>query len=148
VLNEKLLGETILRMENPESTSTGWSFSDKLAFALFCLAAIPAIVLYWVDRTPAAAGISVALIAMLVIYPILHLVQKSKLRIIALIFAALLIAGFGWKIWPVKPTVNTGSESAVPPQQSATQQTNTHWLSNGGRHRKHFHSWDPSNTTE
>jgi hypothetical protein len=112
-------------MEDPETTSSSWSGSDKLAFALFCLATITGIVLYWVDKTPVAAGISIAVIAALVVYPIWHFVQKSERRIIVFIFAALLIVFFGWKIWPVKPTVNTGSESVVPPQQSATQQQTT-----------------------
>lgn len=88
-----------------EAASMGWSGSDKLAIALFCLAAVMAIVLYWIDKTSTTAGISIAIIALFMIYPILHFVHKPRFRIISFGLVAILIAGFGWKIWPVRATV-------------------------------------------
>jgi hypothetical protein len=113
------------RPQKAEVATRGWSFSDRLAFALFCLASVLAIVLYWIDKTPTAAGASIALIGMLVIYPLLHFVQKLLLRIIVFVFIALLIAGFGMKIWPSKINPNEApqqtSSPRPKPQQAAPQ---------------------------
>lgn len=111
-------------MDNPEIPS-GWSLSDKLAIALFCLAAVMAIVLFWIDKTPITAGISLALIALLIIYPILHFIRKYTLRVVAFIAIAILITGFGWKIWPKKTAKAEASHAEVnpnPAQQTAPQE--------------------------
>jgi len=83
----------------------GWSLSDKLAVALACLAAVTALILFWIDKTPLTAGISIACIAVLMIYPIIHFVRSRALRIVTFIVAALLVGVFGYKVWPFSSNV-------------------------------------------
>jgi hypothetical protein len=83
----------------------GWSLSDKLAVALACLAAVTALILFWIDKTPLTAGISIACIAVLMIYPIIHFVRSRALRIVTFIVAALLVGVFGYKVWPLSSNV-------------------------------------------
>jgi hypothetical protein len=92
----------------------GWSYSDKLAVALACLAGVMALVLFWVDKTPWAAGISVAVIAGLIVYPVIHFVRSPSSRVVVFIVAFLLIFFFGWKIWPQKKSAATGVSSQIP----------------------------------
>jgi hypothetical protein len=87
-----------------------WSWSDKLAIALACLAAIMALILLWMDKTPVWAAVTVAAMAALIVYPVIHFFPSWKARIPALIVLWALIGLFGWRIWP--------RQRATPPSPS------------------------------
>jgi len=53
-----------------------WSFSDKLAVALACLAGLMTLILFWTDRTPVAAEITIGAMVLLMAYPVLHFVHS------------------------------------------------------------------------
>jgi len=77
-----------------------WTPSDRLAIALACLAAVMALALLWMDKTPIWAGVTVACMCVLIVYPVIHFVPSCRLRIPTLLVVWLLIGLFGWKIWP------------------------------------------------
>ena len=83
-----------------EPRKSSWSSSDKLAFALFCLAIVVAIILLWIDKSPAAAIISVVAVAGFLVYPILHFFHSTKGRTLGSVVALALLALFFWEIWP------------------------------------------------
>lgn len=91
------------------------SFSDKLAVALACLASAMALILFWMDKTPLAAGLSIACIAGLSVYPILHFFPSGTARIPMFIIATLLVVIFGWKIWPRKQLAAKATTAASAP---------------------------------
>ena len=97
-----------------------WSNSDRLAVALACLAGVMALVLFWIDKTPIAAAISLAVIAGLLVFPIFHFTHAPAVRVAMFIAAAILIGFFGWSIWPKKAAVTV--ETAKPAQQQAQTQ--------------------------
>jgi len=80
----------------------------------------------WTEKTPIWAGGTVCMMALLVIYPVHHLVRPWKLKIPALIALWGLIALFGWKIWPRQVTAVPQSvvrnEPAQPGANSQPQQ--------------------------
>ena len=82
------------------STSERWTGSDRLAIALACLAGVMAMILFWMTKTSLTAGISILVIAMLLVFPIIHFVRTNHWRIIVFIVAAMLFGLFGWYIWP------------------------------------------------
>jgi hypothetical protein len=98
-----------------ESKGSRWSWSDRLAIALACLAGILALILLWMDKTPVWAAATIALMAALVVYAVIHFVPSWKARIPALLVAWLLIGVFGWRIWPHNETTSgkTGEVSLV-----------------------------------
>lgn len=61
-----------------------------------------ALVLFWIDKTPTAAGVTIVVIAALLIYPVIHFFPSKASRIVALTVAWGLIGVFGWRIWPKK----------------------------------------------
>jgi hypothetical protein len=95
----------------PESR---WSWGDRLAMALACLAAIMALILFWIDKTPLAAGITIVAMIVLVIYPVLHFVSSKRARSFVFLVCIALIALFGWKVWP-KESLKVGA-TVQPPQ--------------------------------
>src|SRR5277367_3169028 len=107
--------ETIADME--DSTSH-WGLSDKLAIALACLSVAVALILFWMDRTPLSAGISILSIAALMVYPIIHFAPSGKARIVALIVMFGVVGVFGWKIWPKPTPVVVAAKPANPDSQS------------------------------
>ncbi len=78
----------------------GWGYSDSVALALFCLSCVLALVLFWAEKTPVWAGITIGALAILLVYPIWHVCSTWIQRTLALVAACALIAFFGWKIWP------------------------------------------------
>jgi hypothetical protein len=106
-----------------------WSFSDRLALVLFCLACVMALVLVWMEKTPIWADVTIGGMALLMVYPVLHVYRAWVKRIPALIVVWAFIALFGWNIWP-RPAVPTPqpvvkNESASP-QPSITVPTPQH----------------------
>ncbi len=95
-------------MENKQ-----WTWSDKLAIALFCLAAIMALILLWMNKTPLWAAITIAAMVLLIVYPVHHFLPGWKVRIPGLFVAWALIGCFGWKIWP-KSTVEVKASLPQP----------------------------------
>jgi hypothetical protein len=81
-----------------------WTWSDRLAIALACLAGILALILLWMEKTPIWAGVTIALMGALVVYPVIHFAPSWKARVPALIVAWGLIGVFGWRIWPQQHT--------------------------------------------
>jgi hypothetical protein len=106
-----------------EPRKESWSFSDRLALVLFCLACVIALVLAWMEKTPIWAGATIGGMALLIAYPVLHVYRTWVKRIPALIAVWALIALFGWKIWPrpvaPKPQPVVRNEPASP-QPTAT----------------------------
>ena len=102
-----------------------WSWSDKLAIALACLAAAMSLVLLWMEKTPTWAAVTIGCISALIVYPVLHFVHSSKARVPILVVAWALIGMFGWRIWPrpITPPVVVN----VPPtyQQPTIDQSAT-----------------------
>jgi hypothetical protein len=93
-----------------------WSFSDKLAVALACLAGVMALMLFWMDKTPMAAGITIAVMALLMVYPVLHFVSPWKARIPVFAIVFILIGAFGWKFWPKNSTLQSVSVPQTYPK--------------------------------
>jgi hypothetical protein len=90
-----MLGESIATMDKFELTT------DRIiAFVLFCLASVFAVILFWIEKTPTTAAGSLVIITCLTIYPILIFAKTWFARIC--LFVALLIAVglFGRFIWP------------------------------------------------
>ena len=88
---------------SPSSSSSkrqGLSFSDGLAIVLFCLSGVMALVLVWLEKTPVWGGVTVGSMALLIVYPVLHVCRTWVQRTLALVAVWALIALFGWKIWP------------------------------------------------
>lgn len=73
--------------------------SDKLGIALACLAGVMAIILFLVEKSPAAIVVLLALMLGLVSYPILHFLSGRNARILAALFSVLFAAGLGWREW-------------------------------------------------
>jgi hypothetical protein len=91
-----------------------WTDSDKLAIALACLAAIVAIGIFWIEKTPFWAAGTIAVIAGLLVYPVVHFVPSGKGRIAVALVAGALLGLFGWRIWPPKPELHV----AIPQPQT------------------------------
>jgi hypothetical protein len=69
--------------------------------------------MFWINRTPLAAGISTVALVLLLIFPVLH-VFKSKIgRVCGFVFITLAAVLFGWKIWP--PSVPTVASKVQAP---------------------------------
>lgn len=99
-----------------------WNWSDKLAIALTCLTSVTALVLFWLEKTPLTAGLSLWAMAVLMVYPVLHFVRQVTARIIVFCAIAALLAVFGWRIWPSRKLPRTQS-AASPSQATETQQS-------------------------
>lgn len=94
-----------------------WNSSDRLAAALACLAAVMGIVLFWVEKTPIVAALSIVGIAALLVYPIIHFLRPRNVRILVFVAAALLVTLFGYEIWPQrKVEVPVSSPPYIPPR--------------------------------
>jgi hypothetical protein len=98
-----------------------WSFSDKLAVSLACLAAVMALILFWVDKTPLTAGCTIAAMVLLVIFPVLHFLRSVTGRIFVLIILSVCIGIFGWKVWPTKVADSYMKPSPAAPVQPDQQ---------------------------
>jgi len=96
-----------------------YNTSDSLAIALTCLAAVMALVLFWIDKTPFTAGLCIVAMAALLIYPVIHFVPSSRPRIVVFVVLAATLATFGWSIWPKRKTVLAGRFPGAPLQTSA-----------------------------
>ena len=100
-----------------------WSWSDKLAVALTCIAGILALILLWMERTPTWAGATLAGMVALSIYPVLHFTHFWRARGIAMLLVLSAIGLFGWRIWP--RVAKTTSAPAPLPLQAAPQASTT-----------------------
>lgn len=95
-----------------------WKDSDKLALVLFCLAAVLAIVLFLVEKTPTTIGVMLVFILGFLVYPIIHLVTSRSGRAVASISTIAIVILFGWLVWPRKTTdakPQVGQNSPAPP---------------------------------
>ncbi len=115
-------------LASPETTDKrGWTPSDQLAVALFCLSGLVAAVSIWMEKTSIWAGGTICVMALLVIYPVHHIVRPWNRKIPALIAIWGLIAFFGWKIWPrpviAAPQPVARYELAQPATSRESQQT-------------------------
>jgi len=99
-------------------SKTSWSWSDKLAIALACLAAILDLILHWVEKTPVLAAITVVAMVSLIVFPVI-IFPHWKLRIPVLIVACALIGLFGWQIWPRKEAALSFTSTMEKAQQSS-----------------------------
>lgn len=95
------------------SKRQGLSFSDGLAIALFCLSGVIALALVWLEKTPVWGGVTVGGMALLIVYPVLHVCRTWVQRTLALVAVWALIALFGWKIWP-RPSPKEGVSTLAP----------------------------------
>jgi predicted PurR-regulated permease PerM len=103
-----------------------YTLSDKLAIALTCLAALLALVLFWIDKTPLSAGITMALMAALIAYPVFHFITSRRIAVVVLCIAWAGIGLFGWKVWPHPLTVTVAAPQTPLPNtinQTATDST-------------------------
>jgi len=101
----------------PESNSElekGYTSSDQLAIALACLAAIMAIVLFFVEKTRWSIVLLLCVMVLCSIYPIFHFLKKRFARVV--VFALFMITTmlFGYQQWPKKPEVATAVPVATP----------------------------------
>jgi Ca2+/Na+ antiporter len=80
----------------------GWNKSDKLAVALACVGVVVAIALYWLEKTPTTAAVSLAAIVLLMIFPVMHFLPSLRGRTTGFSLVLLLTVLFGWVIWPLK----------------------------------------------
>lgn len=96
-----------------------YSSSDKLAFALFCVAGIMAIILFFADFNPLT--IVTLLIAMLAlsIFPIVHFMKTGILRVAAFVVVLLVASLLGWHRWPKGIPADSVLAQAAPQGQSA-----------------------------
>jgi hypothetical protein len=101
-------------------TRTRWTWSDKLAIALACLAAAMALALLWMDKTPIWAATTIGCMAALVVYPVFHFVYSWSARIPVLLVVWGLIGIFGWRIWPhaVPPSPPVVASNPTPSSPS------------------------------
>lgn len=90
------------------------TWSDRLAVALACLAAVLALALLWMERTPIWAGVTIAGMLALIVYPVVHFAPSRKAGIPVLLVAWAVIGFFGWNIWPHR------SAAANPLKPAAT----------------------------
>jgi hypothetical protein len=110
-----------------------WSTSDQLAVALFCLASVVAIVVFWIEKTPLWAGVSIVVLALLLIYPILHFASSLTARILICALAICGLGLFGRVIWPrtavvsatAMPTVKQAPTATTPVQPKSREGTLT-----------------------
>jgi hypothetical protein len=117
-----------------EKPQVKWSTGDKLAIALACLAAVMALILFWIDKTPLAAGITIGAMFLLMIYPILHFVSSWKARVPVFILVFVLIGIFGWKVWPsptaqvvvASPPASTTAPTATPTSKQSQAKPSGH----------------------
>jgi hypothetical protein len=124
VLDESISGMAENDPTVPPEPQKGYSTSDYLAIALTCLAAVMAIILFWLDKTPLSAGISLISVWALMVYPILHFFPKRSVRIIVFSAVVLLSVVFFWRFWPHKDTAAIASGTPGPssgkPQAAAS----------------------------
>jgi len=73
---------------------------NRLAIVLACLAGTMAIILFLAEKTPTVVVSSLALMMLLVIYPVLDFFKRAYSRIIVLACVVLAIATFGYTFWP------------------------------------------------
>jgi acyl carrier protein len=98
--SSNVLGADKAAPSSSSSKRQGLSFSDGLAIVLFCLSGVMALVLVWLEKTPVWGGVTVGSMALLIVYPVLHVCRTRVQRTLALVAVWALIAFFGWKIWP------------------------------------------------
>jgi hypothetical protein len=106
-----------------------YSGSDKLAFALACLAGALAIVLFLVEKTQFTVVFFLMLMGLLLIYPVLHFFKGGIGRIVLSTIVFIGTFMLGWRVWPRNKMV-TGENSkplaqdtaALTPQSSAPPQ--------------------------
>lgn len=117
------IGKPLPPTEAPEKQ--GLIPSDRLAVALCCISGLMTLVPLWMEKTTIWAGGTVSVLALLVIYPVYHFVRSWKLRIPTLIVMWVLIALFGWRIWPrpitaamPQPVIRNEPTQPVPNSQS------------------------------
>lgn len=79
-----------------------YNTSDSLAIALTCVAAVMAIVLFLLEKTPFWVVTLLMFMLALSIYPILHFVRSRPLRALVFIMAVGGTVAFGWAVWPTK----------------------------------------------
>jgi hypothetical protein len=91
-----------------------WSRSDSLAVALACLAAVMALILFWIDKTPLSAGITIIAMVGLMIYPVIHFVRSTSVRIPVFLTVSVLIGLFGWAVWPKRQLLETPQIVSAP----------------------------------
>src|SRR6478672_13506587 len=89
------------------------SDSDRFAVILFCFAGVMALVLYLVEKTPLSISMALAIMFVLLVYPILHYCHKTPTRVLVLIFVALATVALGYATWPKKENPNIGAALVI-----------------------------------
>jgi hypothetical protein len=106
-----------------------YSTSDKLAIALTCLAGIMAIILFLIEKSPASVVLLLLLMLGLSVYPILHFITGSSMRVAAFVIFGIVVVLFGWREWPRQATaVGVPKPTQIPvyaPFQTASQDNKT-----------------------
>ena|ERR1035437_3324026 len=119
-----------------------YTFSDKLAVALACLAGIMAIILFLAEKAPLTVVSLLLLMVALAIYPIMHFVRRQGWRIAAFVCFLIGTLLFGWRVWPTaKPTKETTRDStnerAIGPNTPAgAQETKINSSDSGVKERR------------
>src|SRR5213080_1907108 len=118
-----------------------WTWSDKLAITLACVGAAMALIPFLVDKNPITVGVMVVCFGALLVHPILHLIPSRKFQVPALILMIILVAGFGWAVWPKKVEIaQTPSSHTVqsPVEMAQNPPTTTNQQKLGIKPKKHY----------
>lgn len=105
------------------------SDSDKLGVVLACLAGVMGIILFLVPKTPATVAVLLVAMVGLSVYPILHFVRRSALRIGTLCCVVLATTALGCYVWPETGLSNDQSDTSAQPSNNANNRAFTKgWL--------------------
>lgn len=93
-------GDSSLDASAPVDHTKRRTRSDSLAIVLACGSAAMALILFLVEKTPLTVGIIVVCIALFFVYPVIHFFPARTTRIPVMIVMVVLVALFGWSVWP------------------------------------------------
>lgn len=112
-------------LANMDKSGSQWTSSDSLAVALTCLAAVMALVLFWIEKTPLSASLSIGAILAFSAYPVIHFVKSTKARILVAVSVIAVVTIFGWSVWPKEKVAEKVSQSpsGQPPAPIIIQQS-------------------------
>jgi len=84
-----------------KSHNAGLQVADKIAISAACGGGALIIITYLIpDKTPVYTGLLLAILLVMVSYPILHFVRHPRLKWGLAIFSCSMIFVFGWSVWP------------------------------------------------